>query len=85
MPQTVYDEVYDQDGTLLSRSERIVPDPEPSIGEQIANLKRQLSTVSTTLDAVGRASSFANAKLEIASRITEKLTATDAEDAPVKG
>lgn len=70
---TVYDEVFDENGKLISRTERTVPDPEPSPAERLAALETRLTAVDTTLDAVGRAASFAEAKTAISARSRERV------------
>ena len=85
MSLTLYDEVYDQTGKLVSRTERVALEPAPSADERIADLEQQLATVKGALDAVGKASSFANAKLEIASRMADVSVAADAGAAATKG
>lgn len=69
MAQTVYDEVYDTNGALLSRTERIVPDPPPTATERIAALETQLAETRAALAAVGTAADFAAAKAAIGQRL----------------
>ncbi len=69
MTQTVYDEVYDTNGALVSRTERIVPDPAPTPAERIAALEARLANVTATLDAVGKAATFADARAVIGTRL----------------
>ncbi len=73
MAQTVYDEVFDGSGKLLSRTERVAPDPEPTPAERIAALEARLAAVDTTLDAVGKAGTFAEAKTAISARTRERV------------
>lgn len=69
MPIIVYDEVYDTNGALLSRTERIVPDPEPTPAERIAALEARLAETRAALAAVGTAADFAAAKAAIGQRL----------------
>ena len=69
MAQTVYDEVFDGSGKLLSRTERVAPDPEPTPAERIAALETQLAETRAALAAVGAASDFAAAKAAIGQRL----------------
>lgn len=80
MAQTVYDEVFDGSGKLISRTERVAPDPEPTPAERIAALEARLAAVDTTLDAVGKAGTFAEAKTAISTR-----QRVDFAELPVKG
>jgi len=69
MAQTVYDEVFDGSGKLISSATRVVPDSPPTSEQRIAALEAQLSEVHATLAAVGSAGSFDAAKVEIQARI----------------
>ncbi len=80
MAITVYDEVFDGSGKLISRTERVAPDPEPTPAERIAALEARLAAVDTTLDAVGKAGTFAEAKTAISTR-----QRVDFAELPVKG
>ena len=73
MPRTVYDEVFDSTGRFLTRTERITPDPEPTPAERIAALESRLAAVDMTLDAVGKAGTFAEAKTAISARTRERV------------
>lgn len=84
MAQTVYDEVSDGNGNVLSRSERIVDDPEPTPGERIAQLEAQVAQLAGTMDAVARAPSFDEARAEIAIRIDGSVLELAIAE-PVKG
>lgn len=64
MPQVDYDDVFNSTGKLISRTERTLPDPTPTAEERLAKLE-------ATLEAVGNASSFADAKTAIKQRATE--------------
>lgn len=84
MPTTVFDETFNGSGKLISSTERIVPDPVTSDKERIVDLEARLTKAMDTLDAVGKATTFADAKTEIGSRIKPgDVKAGDAKGEPV--
>lgn len=61
-------EWYDADGSLERQVEVELPDLDPTPEERIAQLEERLTGLTETMEAVGEAGSFAEAKAAIKSR-----------------
>lgn len=90
MPTTVYDEVFDGKGKLISSTPRDVPDPVPSDKERIVQLEAELAKLNATFDVISTATTFDDAKTKIAARDTKDageivIPATDEEPIDTKG
>lgn len=90
MPRTDHNEVFDQNGKLLSVEIVEVPDAPPSDKERIVQLEAQLAKMNATFDVISTATTFDDAKTKIAARDTKDAgeivtPATDEELIDTKG